>query len=208
MPKQRAVVARSRTTALRRDIDFYRGLATHVGLPPTPFMLPFMGENADALARRRAPDVACWRAFRSDVTGIHPSLPVWTPTTAKDGKVLSSVVERLAYEALQPRLPASVTLILHPVIAAARKWTADFALVKDGQGTVTYVEVAGLLASDWRPRTAREAGYETHFRAKLAAYADAGLPRPVIIHVDEVCDPARLRNAIDGVLAAVEGAAA
>ena len=208
MPKQPVVAGRSRTTALRRDIDFYRGLATRVGLPPTPFMLPFMGEEADALAHRRAPDAACWREFREDVKRLHPSLPAWTPTTAKDGQVLSSVVERLAYEALLLRLPASVTLTLHPVIAAARKWTADFALVEGRQGAVTRVEVAGLLASDWRPRNAREAGYETHFRAKLAAYADAGLPRPAIIHVAEVCDPARRSRAIDGVLAAIEGAAA
>ena len=199
MPNTTAFAGRSRTASLRRDVAHYRKLAARVGLPPTPFMLPFMG--AESLASRRAPDAVCWRGFRENVSRLHPSLPIWTPTTAKDGQVLSSVVERIAYEALRPRLPAFMALVVHPTITVHRKWTADFALMRAGDEAVAYVEVAGLLASDGRPRNPRETGYKLHFEEKLAAYEDAGLPSPVVIHVDEVCDPDRLRVAIDGVLA-------
>ena len=201
MPSQLALARRARAATLRRDVNLYHGLAARVGLGPTPFMLPFMGLEAEHLAERRASDAACWRGFRDEVTRLHPSLPAWTLATAPDGQILSSVVERLAYEALRQRLPPSVTLTVHPVITPDRKWTADFALVGSRPEDVTYVEVAGLLASDWRPRTEREVGYKMHFTAKLTAYAEAGLLHPAIIHVDQVCDPHRLRLAVDAVLA-------
>jgi hypothetical protein len=205
MSTKPAFSGRSRTAILRRDISLYSNLAARVGLPPTPFMLPFLGTAAEDLADRRAPDPTSWRVFREEVTRVHPSLPVWTLTTARDGQVLASVVERLAYEALQPRLPASTTMILHPTITALRKWTADFGLIPSSREAMVHVEVAGLLASDWRPRNEREAGYAIHFEAKLAAYAQAGLPRPAIIHVDQVCDPNRLREAVNAVLVQAEG---
>ena len=192
-------------TALRRDVVVYRRLADRMRLPPTPFMLPFMGPVAADLADRRASDAADWRSFRECVTRFYPALPVWTPTTATDGQVLASVVERCAYEALRPRLPVSMTLTVHPIIAPSRKWVADFSLSTGQAGCATRVEVAGLLASDWQPRTAREARYRIDLEAKLAAYEKAGLPRPMIIHVDEICDPLLLSTAIDTVLACAEG---
>ena len=204
MPSQPAMAGRCRAAMLRRDVDHYRDLAARIGLPPTPFMLPFMGPGAKTIADRRALDAASWRGFRDDVSKACPALPVWTPAIAKDGQALSSVVERLAYEALRPRLPASVTLVVHPAIAPSRKWAADFAL-RGRTEAVTHIEVAGLLASDLRPRTEREASYKIHFEAKMAAYAEAGLPRPAIIYIDQACDPDRLRLAVDAVLAQVEG---
>jgi hypothetical protein len=194
-------------TALRRDVVVYRGLADRMRLPPTPFMLPFMGPAAVDLADRHASDAADWRSFRECVTRFYPSLPVWTPTTATDGQVLSSVVERCAYEALRPCLPALMTLTVHPIIAPSRKWVADFSLA-NGQARAIRIEVAGLLASDWQPRNPREASYRVDLEAKLAAYDKAGLPRPTIIHVDEICDPPLLWAAIDKVIARAEGLSA
>ena len=205
MPTKPAFAGRPRAPNFRRDINLYRVLAARIGLPPTPHMLRFMGLEAEHLADRRAPDAGCWLAFREGVTRLHPSLPVWTLAASPDGQILSSVVERLAYEALRQRLPPLVTLTVHPVLTSGRKWKADFALGRTRSAAMTRVEVAGLLASDWRPRTEREASYKVHFEDKLAAYAEAGLPQPAIIHIDQVCDPDRLQSAIDAVLAQVEG---
>ncbi len=143
MPTQSAFAGRSHAATLRHDVNLYYGLAARVGLPPTPFMLKFMGVAAEDLAGRRARDAACWREFRGEVTCLHPSLPIWTLATAPDGQILSSVVERLAYEALRQRLPPSVTLTVHPVLTSDRKWKADFALVASRPEKATHVEVAG-----------------------------------------------------------------
>lgn len=188
---------------LRRDMQLYVFLSQRLFLAPTPFMLKFMGADAADLADRRGTDAVVWAAFRAEVTLNFPSIPSWTSTTARDGQLLNSVVERVAYEALQRQKPPSMTLKAHPILHPKRKWRADFGVTSVVQGSMLHIEVAGLIASDGRPRNEREAAYQRHLRAKLGVYAQVGLHEPVVIYIDIIVDPVKLQAAIDQVLARV-----
>jgi hypothetical protein len=209
MPDQTAIAPREGAASepcLATDIALYRALTTTLTLPPTAFLLLHMGFEASALFDRHGGDAETWRKFRRAVTARYPDIPAWTSPVALDGRRLASTPERLVYEAISASTPPSTTITVDAAINPnAGKWRADFVLQGRNCARRVYVEVAGLLASDRRPRTATEAAYAGRLDAKLAAYAAAGLPAPAIIYVDEVCNRTRLGAAVSRVLAALEG---
>ena len=83
-----------------------------------------------------------------------------------------------------------MTLNLHAAISATA-WATDFSLVARQLYAMVRVEA-----------------YKTYCQIKLAADADADLPRSAVTDVDEVCDPVRLMRGNDGVRTASEGAIA
>ncbi len=114
-----------------------------------------------------------------------------SPASTTPGiQFLVVVLERLAYEAVGPRPPASMTLNLHAAISATA-WATDFALVARQLYAMMRVEA-----------------YKTYFQIKLTADAKADLPRSAVTDVSKVCDPVRLMRGNDGVRTASEGAIA
>jgi len=82
-----------KSRAIMYDIRLYRDLVKKSSLPPTPFMLPFMGEQAVGLYERRYVDGATWWSFRKMVSTIFRDIPIKTSTISTDGQVLASVPE-------------------------------------------------------------------------------------------------------------------
>lgn len=178
------------------DARLYRNLTNRLGgVPPTGFMLQFMGLAACQLAERRTADKATWRAFRELVTALYPKIPSHTVSMTADRQILDSVSEQIVHEQISRRLPPGVTLEVHPTPIEGRKFSADFG-VRSKTGNVIYVEVVGSLGRLQPPVTDFTERYTIKLAQKLAVYERSGI-KFAIIYADEVCAPNRLKAAIE-----------
>jgi len=187
----------------RADARLYRNLTNRLGgIPPTAFMLKFMGQAASQLARRRTSDKAIWRAFREMVTNLYPKIPSHRVPIIVDQNKLVSVPEQIVYKEINRRLPTGVALYVHPTPIETRKFIADFS-VRSQTGKVVYIEVVGSLGRLQPPVTDFGELYTIKLVRKLAIYERAGLEFAVI-YVDEVCAPNRLKASIERIFQRVD----
>lgn len=191
------------SSRVEHDAALYRDIARRMprGLPPTAFMLRYVGPEArDLFDRYAAP--SDWSGFRAAVAARYPDVPAWTPTVAQDGTRLASVPERMVYELLRPRLPCDITLVLHPRLPVpGRRFDADFGL-SGRSGPVLHVEVTGAVARNIAPELEHEHRMARRLAAKLEACAKAGLGAPVILYADDFGDRARLESGLDHLITA------
>ncbi|MBB3172881.1 hypothetical protein FHR90_000695 [Endobacter medicaginis] len=182
------------------DLVLYRDLARQLGAPPNAHICRHAGPAAHHLVFINESGPRDWTRVHDTAAARWPDLPK-SGSVARDGTVLDSLPERIVYEMLAPRLKPRMALDLHqPIRARDARHRADFTL-RCGAAR-RFIEVVGCCGSDRITRNDDERLWLARLDRRLAVYAAQGIV-PVLIHLDLLAQPARLRTLCDDLVRTV-----
>lgn len=200
--------------ALDADVALYKRLSDRCsGLAVGWHMLGFLGSAAEQLFLRRAGTKERWEAFHAEAERRHPDIAARAAGARKATAALAadttswriSMFEVIVADALGKARPATVRISGNERLATSPSqpaWRSDFTLRSTGgPARCVHVEVNGFMDRLGTWRTLEGAGYAARQPERLKNYAECGLPPPVFIYADEVCDEALLKAAIAPALA-------
>ena len=169
-----------------QTIASYAALCRETGVTLSTDALRALGGEASSLRVYARRLFGRFAAFQSAVIARHPDIRPPKRPTAKDGTLLDSWSEVVAFNALGAALPDQ-PIATHVKLPGERARSTDFVV-----GGRVPIEVVGMaLAAMTTPTSQRQRAYVAKWFAKQARYVALGMV-PVVIEPDDIYDPRRL----------------
>lgn len=173
------------------DLDRYHDLACELGAPPSAHICRHAGPAFQHLVFIGESGPRDWSRVHEMAVRRWPDMPE-PGAVAEDGTVLDSLPERIVYEMLSPLLRPRMALDLHqPIVARDARHRADLTL-RCGAAR-RYIEVIGCCGSDRITRNDDERRWLARLDRRLTVYDRHGIS-PVLVHLDLLAQPRRLRR--------------